>query len=94
LPAVTVPAGSNAGLSDASFSSVASARIASSAATSSGRAAVSCAAGSTGTISSANTPRVRAAAARWWLRIANPSWSAREIPNRFATCSAVAPIAM
>jgi hypothetical protein len=79
----------NAGRSFASASSVVSGRGCSSVSTTTGsplRCGIS-----TGTISSANTPRSWAAAQRCWLRSANASWSSRLTPYFFATFSAVTP---
>jgi hypothetical protein len=93
LPAVTVPRPSvrNAGLSFDSVSSVVSGRRNSSSATSA--VPFRPAGTSTGAISSANTPAARAAAAFCCDRQANRSWSARGMPNRSATFSAVSPMA-
>jgi len=46
----------------------------------------------TGTISRAKKPDAMAAPARCWLRHANRSWSAREMPNSAATFSPVSGI--
>ena len=79
LPAVTVPPSRNAGCSAASFSSVVSARGPSSASTVTVSPRLPLGA-STGTSCSANRPSAWAATARWWLRSAKASWSARETP--------------
>ena len=95
LPAVTVPVGSNAGLSDASFSSDVSARGPSSRSTVTSRQAPSSKTRVlTGITSAAMSPRAQAATAFWWLRSANASWSARLTSNWRATFSAVFPIGM
>ncbi len=74
LPAVTVPVGSNTGLSDASFSSDVSARGPSSLSTVRSRqTSPSNTLVLTGTISSLKAPRSCAATAFWWLANANAS---------------------
>ena len=99
LPAVTVPPSSNAGRSPASTSSVVPGRIPSSCDTvtapspspsAQSRTAPS-APRTTGTISSANAPDSRAAAARWWDCTLNRSTSSRRSPHCRATISALTP---
>ena len=82
LPAVTVPSGRNTGPSPLSFSTVVPARMPSSVlATPSGVV--------TGVISASQKPLFRLSSARFWLRAANSSWSARDTFSSCATFSAV-----
>ena len=88
LPAVTVPAGSKAGLSCASTSAVVPGRGPSSVVTSVPSASV------TGTISGSKWPSSRAFTARCWEIAAHSSWLSRLTLRLFATFSAVIPIGM
>ena len=88
LPAVTVPSGSNAGLSCASTSTVVPGRGPSSLVTWVPSASV------TGTISGSKWPLSTAATARCCDVAAHSSCASRETLQRFATFSAVTPIGM
>ncbi len=79
FPAVTVPVEPKAGRNPASESAEVSARMPSSSVTLSG-SPLRCGT-ATGTISSANTPDVVAAAARRWLSAAHSSWTCRSMPR-------------
>ncbi len=95
MPAVTLPVGSNAGLSAASFSSEVSARGPSSRSTVRSRQiSPSKTRVLTGSTSAAKSPRAQAATAFWWLASAKASCCSRLTPNWRATFSAVFPIGM
>src|SRR6185437_11709405 len=95
FPAVTVPVGSKAGLSAASFSSEVSARGPSSRSTVMSRqTSPSKRRVLTGRTSAAKSPRVQAATALPWLASAKASCCSRVTPNLRATFSAVFPIGM
>ncbi len=83
FPAVTLPLGRNAGLSELSFSSVVSGRGPSSAETSVPSGVV------TGVISRSKNPFFWASTARCWDRNANSSISSRDTCSRSTTFSAV-----
>ena len=88
LPAVTVPSSRKTGLSWETPSRVVPGRGPSSVLTTVPSGSV------TGAISRAKKPWAMACSARFWERTPKASWSARGIPRRVATFSAVWPIEM